>query len=171
MLAESADFPPWLILTSLSLSVGAAGLLVYGSRRTAGLPTTAGPPFVPAENPVPPPAPPVAGSCPSDLPARSDRRAGFRRVGNTVEALICDEHFTQAAKLGWVVDRSRLGLRLALLDKQHCGTVLQVRPAAAPESAPWLAVEVRNIQSGDGCWELGCRFVSEPTWDVLLNFG
>jgi hypothetical protein len=171
MFAESADFPPWLVLTSLSFAVGAAGLLVYGSRRPAAEPPPVNPPL-PSDAPVPPPpAAPVAGARPADLPAGADRRAGFRRVGNAVEAVICDEHFTQPARRGWVLDRSRLGLRLSLLEKCDCGTALKVRPADAPESAPWLAVEVRNVQAGDGCWELGCRFVSEPSWDVLMLFG
>lgn len=174
MLADASDFPLWMVVSSLGFLAGAAGLAYCSSRRQV-----AGPPN-PATQPLPPPPeapappPPALAVAPvrnAPLPTGSERRTSFRRVGNAVEINVCDEHFAQPAQRGWVLDRSRLGLRLSLLEKCECGTVLQVRPADALESAPWLAVEVRNIQAGDQCWELGCRFASEPSWDVLLQFG
>jgi hypothetical protein len=101
----------------------------------------------------------------------SERRAGFRRVGNPVEVLVSDAEFRAPPVRGWVVDRSRLGVRLSLAEKVANGTILQLRPSNAPESVPWQAVEVRNAQPGEQSWELGCQFTSEPSWEVLLLFG
>ena len=51
------------------------------------------------------------------------------------------------------------------------GTMLQVRVASAPETVPWVTVEVRNSAPAEGHWELGCQFTEPPAWNVLLLFG
>jgi hypothetical protein len=164
-----------LIATSFAFASGAAVLFLLGARRSRVKPDLAHPPVVQPisdDAPAPPlPAVPVASQPLEANDPNAERRVGFRRMGNPVEVLGCDAEFKNPPLRGWVVDRSRHGLRLSLLDKFANDTVLQIRPATAPDSLPWLALEVRNAQPGEKCWELGCRFQQEPLWEVLLHFG
>jgi hypothetical protein len=72
----------------------------------------------------------------------------------------------------FVVDRSTGGLCLAWDRQLLPGQFLSVRAANAPDSIPWVQVEVRNSRrwGGDG-WLIGCQFVEQPPWNVLLLFG
>lgn len=172
MIAAGDAFPPWMLWTSIGLASAAASIFVLGAwwprhRATPGVNLVVP---LPAAGPAPPQPLAVAGA-PASPDAGADRRVGFRRVGNPVEVLVCDDKFAAAPKRGWVVDRSRHGVRLSLMDKVDNGTILQVKPTVAPETVPWLAVEVRNAQPGDQSWEMGCRFMSEPSWELLLLFG
>jgi hypothetical protein len=174
ILAAGDFFPGWMMWTSIAFSGGALGLFVFGSRKPKAKATVAPPPVMaPLDAPAPPPPlVPVASAPMSADDPNARRRAGFRRVGNSVEVIVCDAEFKETPRRGWVVDRSRHGLRLSLLEKFEAGTVLQVRPTTAPDGAPWLAVEVRNAKPGDQSnWEIGCKFASEPSLDVLLMFG
>src|SRR5262245_14659505 len=131
---EFEAFPTWMLWTSFVLSAASLMLFCVGMRR--------GRPKAPVE---PPPDPPDPGSVtpppPAPLPVApmpgprynkdTERRTGFRRFGNPVEIMVCDSEFKVPPVRGWVVDRSRHGLRLSLHDKYANGTVLQIRPATA----------------------------------------
>lgn len=172
--ADADAFPPWMLWSSIGLAVGALGLFCVGLRRGRPAPVVVPPPDLPDADSVAPGPPPPLPVAPLQLQRynkAAERRVGYRRVGNPVEVLICDAEFKATPVRGWVIDRSRHGLRLSLTEKHDNGTVLQVRPASAPEVVPWQSVEVRNAQPGDQCWELGCRFSADPPWEVLLLFG
>lgn len=174
MLADADAFPPWMLWTSIGLAAGALGLFFVGWRRGRPVPVVAPPLDLPSPDSAAPPPPvplPVAAVPLPRYNKDAERRVGFRRVGNPIEVLICDGEFKSAPVRGWVVDRSRHGLRLSVIDKVENGTQLQVRPASAPDVVPWQSIEVRNAQPGEESWELGCRFTSEPPWEVLLLFG
>jgi hypothetical protein len=101
----------------------------------------------------------------------TEQRAAHRRGGNPVEVVIAVEQSTKTAWRGWVVDRSVGGLCLAVSDEFAEGTVLRTLPANAPTITPWTELEVRSCRSTRDGFEIGCRFIRQPPWSVLLLFG
>jgi hypothetical protein len=100
----------------------------------------------------------------------TDRRSAPRRKGNRVEVFLTED-LKRAPIEGWVVDRS-LGALCLVVEKQLVeGSIWQVRPRQAPQTAPWIAVEIRSCRADGGDWEVGCRFVKPPQWNDLLLFG
>jgi hypothetical protein len=63
------------------------------------------------------------------------------------------------------------GLRLSVVEAVPLGTRLSVRAANAPAKESWVEVEVKSCRCQEHRWELGCRFVDEPSYSVLLQFG
>jgi len=100
-----------------------------------------------------------------------DRRRALRRGGNPVAVLVSDAHTKTAPVPGYVLDRSTGGLCLSVSDEIPAGTVLSVRTANAPQTIPWIQVEVRNCRPVGKEYELGCKFIRTPPWSVLLLFG
>lgn len=99
-----------------------------------------------------------------------DRRTAPRRKGNRVEVFIADDSKKNPVQ-GWVVDRSMGGLCLIVDSALTEGSVLNVRPRLAPQTAPWTAIEIRSCRPDGGEWEVGCRFLKQPQWNDLLLFG
>jgi hypothetical protein len=101
----------------------------------------------------------------------SETRAAFRRVGNAVPILVAEMDSQRAPLEAWVIDRSRRGLRLALNQQMPVGGRFSVRPAQAPPTMAWCAVEVRHCADALDHWEVGCRFLETPPIKVLMQFG
>jgi hypothetical protein len=99
-----------------------------------------------------------------------ERRNAPRRKGNSVEVLFAPAP-NKEPRQGWVVDRSVGGLCLTLEQPVKEGEVWHVRPRNASASTPWTAVEVRTCKAEEGNWEVGCRFLQTPQWNVMLLFG
>lgn len=98
---------------------------------------------------------------------RSDRRAGLR-----VGVLITNDEQTAEPIIGWVVNRSRGGMRLAVDQAlATTGMVLSVRPRTAPATMSWVRVEVRRTRVQGTTTHLHCKFLQTPPNDVLLLFG
>jgi hypothetical protein len=70
-----------------------------------------------------------------------------------------------------MLDRSLGGFRLSVTQALPLGTRLSVRATHAPAKDSWVQVEVKSCRRQDNRWELGCRFVDEPLYSVLLQFG
>ncbi len=103
--------------------------------------------------------------------SQPDRRSAPRRKGgNRVEVYLADDR-KEKVLLGWVVDRSMGGLCLNVEEPLKEGTLLNIRPRKAPQTAPWLAIEIRSCRPEGSSWEVGCRFVKSPQWNDLLLFG
>jgi hypothetical protein len=123
--------------------------------------------------PLPPPSP--AAPEPSIDPfvegVFGEKRAALRRQGNPVAVLISDAKAAATPYYGWVLDRSVGGLLLSVETAVAVGTVMSVRPTNAPETAPWVQVEVKHCQEEGRTWRLGCQFLKTPSWGVLLLFG
>jgi len=100
-----------------------------------------------------------------------ERRIALRRGGNPVAVLISDAETRSTPSPGWVIDRSTGGLCLSVPDPVVEGTILSVRTSNAPESIPWVQLEVKNCRLVGREYELGCQFVRTPPWSVLLLFG
>jgi hypothetical protein len=100
-----------------------------------------------------------------------ERRATPRRKGNPVSVAITNGDGDAEPMQGWVMDRSSGGMRLLVDDAIPAGTVLQVRPAKAPPSFPWLQVKVKSCYPERKSWNLGCQFVQKVSWELLQKFG
>jgi hypothetical protein len=70
-----------------------------------------------------------------------------------------------------MVNLSPGGLRLSFPDAVEDGTILKVRPVAAPARLGWIAVQVRNGRATPQGWEAGCQFIESPSLATLLLFG
>ncbi|HEY7330234.1 MAG TPA: PilZ domain-containing protein [Gemmataceae bacterium] len=103
--------------------------------------------------------------------SRPERRAAPRRkAGSRVEIYLTDD--TKKKLLpGWVVDRSMGGLCLNVEEPLDEGTILNIRPRKAQQTAPWLSIEIRSCRPNGPSWEVGCRFLKSPQWNDLLLFG
>lgn len=100
-----------------------------------------------------------------------DRRRALRRGGNPVAILVTDANTKGSPSPGYVLDRSTGGLCLSVSEEIPAGAVLSVRTANAPQTVPWIQVEVRNCRPVGNEYELGCKFIRTPPWSVLLLFG
>jgi hypothetical protein len=154
---------PWIIP---AIGVLAASLAFLAGRRLAARPAPL------PEKPVEEPATPFwAKTTANAKQPQQDRRSAPRRAaGNRVEVfLTTDAQVTPM--LGWVVDRSVGGLCLSVEEPLSEGTILNIRPRKAPQTAPWLTIEIRSCRPDGSTWEVGCRFVQPPQWNDLLLFG
>lgn len=120
-------------------------------------------PAAPA-NETPAPDPFVHGSA-------SEQRRAWRRGGNPVPVLIKIPTQKDPGWRGWVFDRSVGGLGLVVENAFEPGAQLSVLPEKAPQSMPWIDIEVKSCRPGEDGFELGCKFVKTPPWSVLLLFG
>jgi hypothetical protein len=121
------------------------------------------------------PSPKLKGSNPAGDPfvqgTNQERRGALRRGGNPIAILISDAEAHTDPTPGYVVDRSTGGLCLSVPNAVPEGTVLSVRTTNAPQTVPWVQIEVKNCRAVGGEYELGCRFVRTPPWSVMLLFG
>jgi PilZ domain len=101
----------------------------------------------------------------------TEQRKAHRRGGNPVEVLLAEKDSDSPHWRGWVLDRSVGGLCLGVPQEIPEGTVLRVFPVHAPAITPWTAIEVRSCRSSKDGFEIGCQFVRQPPWAVLLLFG
>jgi PilZ domain len=72
---------------------------------------------------------------------------------------------------GLLMDASQGGVRLAtrLVDVRE-GTLLLVRPPAAPKGTAWVPVTVTNRRQASNRWEVGCRFARALSRKTLQLF-
>jgi hypothetical protein len=108
------------------------------------------------------------------LPAGEEvagRRMSVRRQGAVVEVAITDRRCVARPRLGYVLDRSTGGLRIATDVIRPVNSLMNVRAKSAPDYVPWTMVEVRSCRQVGDYYEVGCMFVEPPPWSVLLLFG
>jgi hypothetical protein len=80
---------------------------------------------------------------------------------------------------GWIVDRSKGGVGLLLLDAGNVwstervarGDILEVKPTNLPMDCPWARVEVRHIDQKGDYWLAGGRLLQELPAEALATFG
>jgi hypothetical protein len=75
------------------------------------------------------------------------------------------------AEPGLVINRSKGGLCVSVSQPVAVGTTLQLRACQAPDDTPWIPVLVRHCGANKDRWQLGCQFVEELPWSILLLFG
>jgi hypothetical protein len=101
----------------------------------------------------------------------SEQRSSLRRRGKSVKVLLSMKATPDQLFEGWVIDRSVGGLCLASSQEVPKGAIMNVRPMQAPESLPWIQIEIKNCRQDGNHWEIGCQFLRTPVWSVLLLFG
>jgi hypothetical protein len=101
----------------------------------------------------------------------TERRSSLRRFGNPIAILVTDEKAVIEPERGWVCDRSIGGLCVKVAKSFEAGTILNVKACNAPDSIPWVPIEVKTCRQDGGGFELGCQFVKTPNWNTLLLFG
>jgi DNA-binding response OmpR family regulator len=101
-------------------------------------------------------------------------RGALRVAERRHSARLADQPFKVTVREGaesWVKDRSRGGLCLWSDRPLTVHAVVGVRPADAPETAPWVAVEVKHCRPQDDGWAVGCRFVDPSVAEAHLPAG
>jgi PilZ domain len=103
--------------------------------------------------------------------SKKERRASLRRHGNAVPVAVTNPSSPEQPLGGLVLNRSKGGLQLSIKQSVPVGTVLGVRAAEAADDLPWVQVRVKRCREHDDSWILGCQFVEDLPWSVLLLFG
>jgi hypothetical protein len=117
---------------------------------------------------APPPELPV--SSPPSAPLDRDRRRVPRRAG-AVTAVQLRDTIGHGVELGYVLDRSKAGLRLSVGRAPVVGFPICLRAPNAPADTPWVEATVRWCARSNGKYQIGCEFARTPPWNVLLMFG
>lgn len=103
----------------------------------------------------------------------AENRQAKRRTGKFVPVEVSVMHNKEWRPIhGYVTDRSRLGLGIAMPGKPSKGEVLRVRPQENLDSVTSIEVEVVHVRLLDKDHVLvGCKFLKEQPWSTLLLFG
>jgi hypothetical protein len=104
-------------------------------------------------------------------PELADRRQALRRAGSFVAVRIVQPTGPGLPDAGWVTDRSARGLCVAVVQPIAVGTQLSLVPVDAPPGTAPVAAVVKHCRQKRKHYYLGCQFVSELPWSVLLLFG
>jgi hypothetical protein len=113
-----------------------------------------------------PPPPPVTPE-PTPAAAGPERRSAVRR---NVTPVIVKLRGSEEIE-GLVLDVSTGGLGLSLKLPVEAGEVMEVRPATAAPTVPWVRIEVRHCSTMAARWRVGCKFVETPAAEVRSLFG
>jgi hypothetical protein len=101
-----------------------------------------------------------------------ERRTTLRRRGKPVPILVAGgDAAGEARQRAWVIDRSRGGVCIVSPTVFAVGQILRIQRTDAPDPATWVEVEVRSCRAKGKKQVLGCRFVKDLPWSVLLMFG
>src|SRR5438094_1772893 len=131
------DLSHWQIWVAPAIGLVSAGLALFvghvllGKRRRSFQP--------PASATAAQPDPFAYGSA-------TERRASVRRKGKQIKVLISDAEALEQPTEGWVMDRSMGGLCLLVYQAMEVGTILSVRTASAPQTTPWIQVEIKSCR-------------------------
>jgi hypothetical protein len=100
-----------------------------------------------------------------------DKRRSIRRGGDPVPVLVTDGLASTEPVPGMVLNRSRGGLCLSVPQRIEVGQLLAVRTHAFPQDLASLQLRVRHCQPTADGWRIGCQFVEELPWNIILMFG
>jgi hypothetical protein len=98
-----------------------------------------------------------------------EKRCALRRQGNPTSVQMA----VGTAKMfsGWVMDRSRKGLRVACPENLEVGLTISIRSTHYGDSGPWVLARVRHSDPFEEGWVIGFSFAAALPWEVLLRFG
>jgi hypothetical protein len=111
------------------------------------------------------------GQLRSGMFRRAERRLALRRGSDPFPVQLNDASATGTPYRAHILDRSRSGLCIAVSNPVPAETILTVRSEVYPDTAVWVQIRVRHCRQKDNRWLLGCSFVSDQPWSVLLTFG
>lgn len=107
---------------------------------------------------------------PFDYGGTSEHRKAARRKGKNLEVELKDPTGTRQTEIGWIMDRSMGGLRLLSDSSWPAGMELHVRVKSKADFMPWVEVQVKHCEHTSNGWQLGCEFLHNPSWNLLLMF-
>jgi hypothetical protein len=102
---------------------------------------------------------------------RAERRLALRRGSEPFPVQLNDATASGAPYLANILDRSKSGLCIAVDQPVAADTILSVRAHKYEDAAVWVQIRVRHCRQKNHQWLLGCSFVTEQPWSVLLMFG
>jgi len=112
------------------------------------------------------------GGLPKARPQQfKEKRRHPRRNGPPMPIVLSDDRSSGTPTLCRVVNRSQVGLGIVVDKPLPRGAIIRVRPVEAPEDVAWVRLEIRNCGRRRNEWYLGCRFLGELPWSVILLFG
>jgi hypothetical protein len=155
----------WAGAAAATLAVGVPVLLKW---LVGPAPTRRCPPR-PEAGPLPQPPAELADNWELPPQQEGDCRRHVRRPGNAVPVFI--KSACGFEQQGYVLDRSKCGIRLSTAKSIAAGTTIQVRTPDAPAGIPWVEARVHWCSKVDGGYEAGCHLVHDLPWNVLLLFG
>jgi hypothetical protein len=101
-----------------------------------------------------------------------ERRTSLRRTGKYIKVLVSDASADTPPEQAYIVDRSLGGICFTFSRDLPENCQLKIRSVDASVGSPWVEVQVkRSERKGELDWEIGCQFMSAPTWASLLQFG
>jgi hypothetical protein len=101
----------------------------------------------------------------------AEKRRACRRKGRCIDVELTDQKVQVAPWHAWVADRSLKGLRLNVDRIIALETILNVRVCNLNPPMPWMEIKVVHCKPSDQGYEIGCEFITTPTWNLLLMFG
>jgi hypothetical protein len=101
----------------------------------------------------------------------SEKRTAHRRHGNPVDIMVVKTETKEPPFKAHVLDRSLGGLRVLSETRIDAEAKISVRPLNVSQFAPWVELIVKSSKETDIGYELGCQFVRQPTYAIILMFG
>ena len=100
-----------------------------------------------------------------------DKRGSLRRGGEPIPVFVSNNLVPGEPMQGMVLNRSRGGLCLSIPQPVEVDQTLAVRTGHFPEDLASVQLRVRHCQQTRDGWRIGCQFVQELPWNVILMFG
>jgi hypothetical protein len=102
---------------------------------------------------------------------QGENRSAPRRSGSQIKVTISNAKTKKVLMEGWVMDRSKGGLNLLAPAHFVPATILNVRRTDAAGDIASVQVEVRRCVPKGIRYQLGCKFVDNPSESILAQFG
>jgi hypothetical protein len=102
---------------------------------------------------------------------QSENRSAPRRSGSQIKVTISNPTTKKVLMEGWVMDRSQGGLNLLVPAHMVPATIVNVRRTAATRNTAPVQIEVRRCVQKGVRYQLGCKFVGNPSEKTLAQFG
>jgi hypothetical protein len=105
------------------------------------------------------------------LPSNGEDEAGHLRWGNPMEVHLTSSLMSSPLH-GLVFAQAATYLGVLLDQAISTGTLLRIHSVEAPESVPWVEVEIKSCKKvSKNNHIIACQFVSEVPWNVRVWFG
>lgn len=104
-------------------------------------------------------------------PKARDRRTAARRDGRPVPVQIMEEDEVTEIGVGHMMDRSHTGICFVTHFPIVSGKKVNIRPHQTGGKHAYLLVEVKHCHHVGAVWEVGCKFVKQPPWSLMMDLG
>lgn len=155
----------WQTAAAVAVGLAITGLILWlGLRnRTADIPTDTPPPKLLSRV--------VSWTSMIHRGSYRDETKSLRPTRGSVEVLIATSARPDNPVMSRVLEKSIHSLTLVAEEPVDPGTVAKVRPLNAPDTIPWVEINVNECNQEANEWRIACRFVKVPPYSVLMLFG